>query len=100
MSEGINVPLNTPGVVIFRTNDNGIPKLNGCCAILILILNIILPGWGTIILGLMSGSNCCSFFCEGVLQFLTAICIVGWIWSIMTGCKVLDKSRSPEITFK
>lgn len=81
----------TPYIVIIEQGD-GIPKLNTCVAIFVLILNIILPGWGTIFVGLMSG-NCCGWFCQGVLQFFLAVILVGWIWSIITGCQILSRSR-------
>jgi len=75
-----------------------IPKVNKCLAIFILILNIILPGFGTMLLGCClpegfteeKGVVCCSLVCTGILQLILTACLIGWIWSIAFGAVVVN----------
>jgi hypothetical protein len=71
-----------------------IPVLSKTCAIIILIINIFIPGWGTMILGCYSDHHMGYFILKGLLQFLLAGLIVGWVWSIITGVKVVKRSQS------
>lgn len=80
-------------VVVVEKEYDDVPKLNTCVALFILILNIFLPGFGTMFLACISGNDCCGWWCKGVLQFILFPIIIGWVWSIMTGCKVMGKSR-------
>ena len=59
--------------------------------ILLLILNCILPGWGSMINSFMGDKFHKITFFVGLVQFLTCILIVGWIWSIYWGCLILKK---------
>ena len=78
---------------------------NLCCAITILVLNIFLPGWGTMLLACCNtytgndfskeeeNTSCiikCGIILFGILQFISAVCIIGWILSIYTGVLVLQ----------
>jgi hypothetical protein len=74
--------------------ESKIPCLSKTWAIIILIINIFLPGWGTIVLGCLSEHHSSYFILIGFLQFLLAGLIIGWIWAIITGVKVLNKSAS------
>ncbi len=74
--------------------ESKIPCLSKSWAIIILIMNIFLPGWGTIVLGCLSEHHSSYFILIGFLQFLLAGIIIGWIWAIITGVKVLNKSAS------
>ena len=61
-----------------------------CMYVLFIILNILLPGIGTIIAGAIYGRNTLSnrdrtgaVICHGVIQFLTCwLLFLGWIWGI------------------
>ncbi|KAG2393563.1 hypothetical protein C9374_007094 [Naegleria lovaniensis] len=77
----------------FGTILKSVPKLNGNLPLIVLILNIFLPGIGTLV---------AAFFCEdddvftvnavsALLQFLTAICIIGWVWSIGWGYLIYQR---------
>ena len=80
--------------------------LRGSFHILCLILNIILPGWGTIL-----SSNACvhavrdeergkcnwGTFVDGMIQFYTAPLIFGWFWSILFGVAIYRKTRDFKI---
>ena len=61
-------------------------KVNKPMHILILILNIFFPGVGTMISACLSGgSNLTYTLVIGLIQFFTAGCLIGWIWSIYWG---------------
>mmetsp|Transcript_41923 Transcript_41923/g.30776 ORF Transcript_41923/g.30776 Transcript_41923/m.30776 type:complete len:94 (+) Transcript_41923:37-318(+) len=72
--------------------DHAIAKTDQTVALICLILNIFWPGLGTIINAIYHEQPC-EGIVYGILQMLTCIFIVGWIWSIVYGCKILDKSR-------
>ena len=57
-----------------------VPKATG---LLVLILNIFLPGTGSILAGLQANSSSCVFI--GVIQFFLFGLLFGWIWSIWWG---------------
>ena len=67
-----------------------IPVMGACCAWILLFVNIFLPGWGTMIMAL---KNCsCKCFLIGLLQFLTAAFIIGWVWAIYTSVIAIEIS--------
>lgn len=76
---------------------NGRLKYSSGFFCLFLGLNCILPGLGTIIAGAMFGgetdvgNRTGELICHGLLQLLTAVIIVGWIWAIMDAAKYFDK---------
>lgn len=76
---------------------NRVPILDTGVAIIILVINILFPGLGTMIVGCIGGgsTNCFAWFCIGFLQlFLFPVFLIGWIWSIMTGIMVVSRSGS------
>lgn len=79
-----------PAVVLVEKS--AYPALGKCLALVILIINIIAPGVGTIIMGCCS-QNCGEWFCTGILQLLLTVLLIGWIWSICTGINCLNHSR-------
>ena len=62
-------------------------------AVLCLVLNIFVPGFGTIINAYQSHHQRGTGVCYGILQLLTAAFLVGWIWSIVYGVNIVHKSR-------
>ena len=61
--------------------------------VILFIVNIILPGIGTIINSFM-GSKFNSTNCiVGLVQLLTCIIIIGWIWSIWWGIVMLQSEK-------
>ena len=70
-----------------------LPRLTGVWPFVVCILNIVLPGTGTMI------SSCVGYSISwsktqlvvGLLQMLTAIYLIGWIWSIWWGVVLLKK---------
>ena len=75
---------------------NAVVKVDGSCLALVLfILNIFCPGFGTMI----SACGCCgrNFNCVtlafGALQGYTSYFLFGWIWSIMHGYWIFKASK-------
>ena len=62
-------------------------------ALVVLIVNIIFPGIGTIIAGYCDGGINTNCLGVGILQMLTAWLIIGWIWSIWWGVQIYEKSK-------
>mmetsp|Transcript_23867 Transcript_23867/g.49937 ORF Transcript_23867/g.49937 Transcript_23867/m.49937 type:complete len:94 (+) Transcript_23867:30-311(+) len=60
--------------------------------ILILLLNIFLPGIGSIVAGVMKSKT--STIVLGVIQLLTSAFILGWIFSIWWGILIYQKSAN------
>ena len=74
------------------------PHLNREFAIVVLILNIIFPGVGTIIAAFNDekGYNYNQFWI-GFQQFNLFIIIVGWFWSVWWGFLILEKASKREL---
>ena len=70
-----------------------LPRLNGVWPFVCCILNVFFPGTGTMI------SSCVGYSISwsktqlviGLLQLLTAVYIIGWLWSIWWGVILLKK---------
>jgi hypothetical protein len=71
--------------------------------IVCLILNIFLPGWGTMLSATTcmhvvfrdeKGKKCnCGTFADGMIQFYLSPLIFGWVWSIVFGIALYKKGR-------
>ena len=68
-------------------------KVESSMGIVILILNIIIPGLGTMLTACMAGDFNCTVLLIGILQNFLAYFIIGWIWSILHGIWVYNKSK-------
>lgn len=66
--------------------------------ILCLLLNIFLPGIGSIVAGVMG--NKVSTMIIGVIQFLTCWFILGWIWSVWWGILIYQKANGSYTAVK
>jgi len=76
---------------------NSIPILDPGTAMVILILNIFFPGIGTMVCGCVGrNANPCGWFMIGFLQIILIFCLIGWIWSIITGIQVMHRSNEPR----
>ncbi len=71
---------------------DSLPALNPALAVLILIVNIFLPGIGTMILGCINKDCNWQHILVGFLQLITAGIIIGWIWSIWWGILLVQRS--------
>ena len=71
-------------------------KVPYACGVLIFLANIFLPGSGTMASGCCNGTKFSVLaILLGIGQFLTAVFIVGWIWSIYHGYQIYAVSH-PE----
>ncbi len=77
---------------IYAKWKNHLPVLSKTVAIIILILNIFFPGVGTILLSCIGGTFNKEHIIVGLLQLISAICVIGWIWSVLWGIILLMKS--------
>lgn len=73
-------------------NHDKIPVVPRLTAILLLVVNIFFPGWGTFALAFFTENHVCYFILIGLLQFILFPILIGWIWAIITSCQVLSKS--------
>lgn len=64
---------------------------------LILIVNIFLPGVGTMIASLISDEVVCDTFLIGLVQLITApLLLIGWIWAIIWSVTLIKKTKEEE----
>eukprot|EP00285_Hemiselmis_virescens_P016163 CAMPEP_0173386298 /NCGR_PEP_ID=MMETSP1356-20130122/8898_1 /TAXON_ID=77927 ORGANISM="Hemiselmis virescens, Strain PCC157" /NCGR_SAMPLE_ID=MMETSP1356 /ASSEMBLY_ACC=CAM_ASM_000847 /LENGTH=94 /DNA_ID=CAMNT_0014342473 /DNA_START=46 /DNA_END=330 /DNA_ORIENTATION=+ len=67
-----------------------VPSISKNMGILCFLLNVFLPGVGSMVAGAMESKW--STVIIGVLQLLTCWFILGWIWSIWWGWLIFSKS--------
>mmetsp|Transcript_8854 Transcript_8854/g.26741 ORF Transcript_8854/g.26741 Transcript_8854/m.26741 type:complete len:95 (-) Transcript_8854:260-544(-) len=74
--------------------DGKVPGVNKRShGVLCFILNVIFPGLGTAVAGLLADRP--SALVVGLLQFLTVpLLLIGWVWSIYWGYLIYQKSKS------
>lgn len=95
-------PVHQPQTIVITVNDphicgNVIPILDPGTACVILILNIFFPGVGTMVMGCAGrNANCIAWFFIGWLQLIMTFLLIGWIWSIITGCHAVSRANSPK----
>ncbi|KAL9654617.1 hypothetical protein ABK040_006679 [Willaertia magna] len=73
--------------------EDSVVKVKGM-GLIILIVNILFPGIGTILAGIMTEEKekSQSAIIVGVLQFILASCCIGWLWAIWTGIQIMQAS--------
>lgn len=76
--------------MVFVRRTGTVPVVDKNWGIALFIVNIFLPGVGTFIAGLKGEKN--TTLVVGVLQFLLAFLLIGWIWSIVWGYFIYKKS--------
>ncbi|HUR69725.1 MAG TPA: hypothetical protein VM370_10820 [Candidatus Thermoplasmatota archaeon] len=62
-------------------------------AILCLVINVFLPGIGTIVGGVMGNKPLIG---RGIAQLLLSLIIVGWVWALVTGVQMLQNATWNE----
>ena len=79
----------------FRLFIEHIPILAHSTSVVILIINIFLPGFGTFFLICLGGGD---YWVEhlmiGLIQLFCAPFVLGWIWSVIWGIETVRKSSA------
>ena len=72
-----------------------VPKVNGLWPYILLILNLFIPGVGTMIAACLGDPNAWSKtqLIIGVFQMLLSVYIIGWFWAVYWGYLMIIKSR-------
>ena len=84
------VPVSTDGLC-----DKSVVKCPEPWPLVFLILNIVLPGWGTMMSAYCdpAGFNTDALL-VGLAQLITAFIIIGWFWSIFWGVRIYQKGMA------
>ena len=67
-----------------------IPSMSCLCAWILFFINLLAPGIGTIIMGLIACNFCCMLV--GIFQLILAPLLIGWIWAICWSVIAIEKS--------
>lgn len=70
-----------------------VPVLDKTMALVTLLVNIFVPGIGTIVAGVLGNKPLIG---RGIAQLVLSLIIVGWIWAIVTGVQVLQNAMWAE----
>lgn len=62
--------------------------------LLVLIVNLFLPGVGTMILGYFTPRGRSTYIIQGLAQLFLSILFIGWLWALLTSCDMLWKNDS------
>ena len=68
-----------------------VPQVDKTMALIMLVINVFLPGIGTIIAAVLDDSNMTKILI-GVAQFILAMFLIGWLWAIVWGIFMLQKA--------
>ena len=70
-----------------------VPSMDKTMALVMLIINIFFPGFGTIIGALVGKTSEVGLqIVIGIIQLLTAWLLIGWIWAIWWGIIMVQKA--------
>ena len=69
-----------------------LPVIGSPWQYLIFLINLLLPGIGTMIASCFGTPCSKTQFVIGIAQLFTSYILVGWIWSIYWGCLIVSKS--------
>ena len=78
-----------------------VPKLGNVWAYVCAFLNVVLPGIGTILSSILGDANINKTqLMVGVFQFLTAITLIGFIWSVYWAYLLIIESQGDHSEIK
>jgi hypothetical protein len=69
------------------------PVLEMPMAVVTLVVNILVPGIGTIVAGVVGARPLIG---RGIAQLLLAIIIVGWVWALVNGIQAIANATWKE----
>ena len=75
--------------------NNSTPKVESNMAIIILLVNFFFPGIGTLLAGIMTQETEKKnpAIIVGIIQFILASFLIGWLWAIYWGYKIYAISK-------
>jgi len=76
-----------------RQCSEAIVKVPEPWGLVIFIMDIFLPGVGTIFSSCFGEPVNTTALCYGILQLATCWLLIGWLWSIYHGWRVYEKSK-------
>lgn len=70
-----------------------------CCHLvglflIVFLVNLVLPGVGTMIIGGCNKRGRAYFILQGIAQLMLSILVIGWIWALLTSLDLLWKNDS------
>ena len=74
-----------------------VPRVGSPMHVVLLILNIIIPGLGTMIVSCYTEKWSKTLFAIGVFQLFLAYILIGWIFSIYWGWLIFQKSTKDPV---
>lgn len=75
-------------------HEKSIVKLDATMGLVVFLVNtFVFPGAGTIIAYFLSSDKPNETIIVGIIQILTFEFLVGWIWAIITGWAIYQKSK-------
>ena len=79
-----------------------VPEVANLWAYICLVLNILIPGTGTMVASCVGKENFAdkTQMIVGIFQLLTSIYIIGWIWSICWGVMIVKNSKGGHLEVK
>ena len=80
-----------------------VPVLHNIWAYVCFGLNLLIPGTGTILAAMLGKTEFNINKTQvviGVLQLLTSVYIIGWIWSVFWGYLIVKRSKGDHAEFK
>ncbi len=76
-----------------RQCSDAIVRVPAPWGLILFIVNIFVPGIGTILSSFFSEPINKTSLCYGVLQIVTFWLLIGWLWSIYHGWRIYEKSK-------
>ncbi len=70
-----------------------VPKCTSPWQYIVFLCNLFIPGLGTLMASLWASPCSKSQAIIGVLQFITAMFVIGWLWSVVWGCLIVSASN-------
>lgn len=75
-----------------KTHHDALVKVSKGLSIVVFLLNIFFPGVGTLVACLLAGKVAEGVVCFLMMWLMCFVFFVGWLWSIVHGFLILQKS--------
>ncbi|KAG2378203.1 hypothetical protein C9374_008346 [Naegleria lovaniensis] len=76
--------------------EDSTPKVEKSMGMIILIINFLFPGFGTILAAILTSEKekMTSTLIVGILQMFLSWLLIGWLWAIWWGYKIMQVSNA------